>query len=117
MVYFIKSNRSSAQPKSRSYEDRLRGSGGMIDRGALTDKDINFIVDSGDRGLKNELERKYQRELANSKHIQSIHGNQFDNKDNDGNLYKDRDLSDPIINPTTSKKDVRLMKNILKENL
>ena len=89
----------------------------MIAKGSLTDKDINFILDSGDSKLISALERKYEREKKNVEHIQRVHGSVFTNKDNEGRLYKDTDISHPIVDPGSDQKDVNRMKEILKENL
>ena len=113
-------SRSSSSARPPSYEDKLlgyNGKPGMISKGSLTDKDINFIMDSGDKRLINALERKYEREKKNSEHVQRVHGSAFTNKDNDGNLYKDTDISKPVIDPESTKKDVKRMEKILKENL
>lgn len=103
-----------------TYEDQLLGNNGKpgaIERGALTDKDIYFIQNSGDRRLKNALEQKYNREKSNSEHVQRMYGSAFTNKDNDGNLYKDTDVSSPLTKPTVNQKNVQKMQQILKENL
>lgn len=121
MVFILKGGRSSTRSVATpSYEDRLlghNGQTGLIERGAVSDKDISFILQSGDRSLNRALESKYQREKRNVAHVQRMYGNAFTNKDNDGNLYKDSDISSPILDPTSSKEDVERMENILKENL
>lgn len=110
------SNRKS----TGGYEDRLLGwdgRPGLIESGGLSDGDISFILKSGDRRLINALEEKYRREKRNAAHVERMYGKGFTNVDNDGNLYKDTDISNPVVDPTSSKKDVKKMQTILKENL
>lgn len=108
MVFILKGGRSSSGTPSKQsgftsfnrlpkgYEDSLLGEKGKIARGDLTDYDIDFIVDhSGDRKLQGALERKYEKEKSNSEHIKRVYGDAWDNKDNEGNLFKcvDSDVS------------------------
>lgn len=67
----------------------INGKPGYIERGKLTDGDIDFILNSGDKKLIRKLDEKYKREKVNSEHVKRIYGNAFDNKDNKGNLYKE----------------------------
>lgn len=102
------------------YEDQLlgfEGRPGLIESGRLSDADISFILKSGDRTLINALESKYRREKKNADHVERMYGSGFTNMDNDGNLYKDSDISSPVINPENSMQDVQRMQNILPQNL
>jgi len=116
-MYILKGGRSSTKtPIGPKYEDRLlgfNGQPGMIERGSLTDKDINFILDSGDSKLLSALERKYEKEKKNSEHVKRIYGDAFDNKDNDGNLFKDKSLDIDMSKTMDTPEDVKKMKTIL----
>ncbi len=121
MVYLLKGGRSSTKSlQGPTYEDRLLGydgKTGAIEKGALIDKDIDFILNSNDPTLKGALDKKYRKEKGRAKHAKELYGNAVDNLDNAGNPYKDTDLSSPITAPTSGKRDVKRMQNILKENL
>lgn len=119
MVYILKGGRSSTRAlhkPSLTYEDHLLGNKGgmnMIERGALTDKDINFILDSKDKTLLKAFNKKFEREKKNSEHVKRVHGDAFDNVDNEGNLFKDRPAYDPATIGSTPEA-IKEMKQILK---
>ncbi len=106
-MYILKGGRTSTKALYKpTYEDKLlgmNGETGMIERGALTDKDINFILDSKDSKLINKLEKKYEKEKVNSDHVKRMYGNDWTNKDNEGNLFKDTVLYDPGTERSTDK--------------
>lgn len=115
-MYILKYGRTST--RTPSYEERLLGYGGkegMISKGTLTDKDINFVLKSGDSKLKKALDEKYRREKKNSEHIKRVHGSAFVNKDNNGNLYVDKDLGVDVANTIDTPEDVKKMQEILKK--
>lgn len=106
-MYILKGGRTSTKALYKpTYEDKLlgiNGKEGMIERGALTDNDINFILDSKDSKLINKLERKYEKEKVNADHVQRMYGKEWTNKDNDGNLFKDTTLYDPSTERSSKK--------------
>jgi len=130
MVYILKGGRSSSgTPKKqftswnqlpKGYEESLLGTDkqvGKIEKGDLTDYDISFILDKGDRKLKQKFDAKYRREKKNAEHVQRLHGNDWTNKDNNGNLFK---IIDTPIDPEKPQYDpiqADKMKTVLKENL
>lgn len=119
MFYILKGGRSNTKTikNSPSYRDHLLGKNGgmnMIDKGSLTDRDINYILDSDDKELKKALDKKYKREKANSEQVQRLYGNDFTNRDNDGNLFKDIATYHPETVGST-KEDVANMKEILNQ--
>lgn len=117
MVYILKGGRTSTKALYKpTYEDKLmgiNGKEGMIERGALTDKDINFILDSKDSKLIQKLEKKYEKEKVNADHVHRMYGKDWTNKDNQGNLFKDTTLYDPGTERST-KKSIKNYNNIMK---
>lgn len=114
--HILKGGRSSTKTfATPTYEDKLMGINGqmgMIERGSLTDKDINFILDSGDSKLINKLEKKYEKEKKNADHVQSVYGKEWTNKDNDGNLFKDTIVYDPATERSTKESIKNYEENI-----
>lgn len=114
--YLLKSGRTSTKALYKpTYEDRLlgiNGEAGMIEKGSLTDKDINYILDSNDPKLLKCLDKKYQKEKKNSEHVQRMYGKDWTNKDNDGNLFKDTTLYDPGTERSTKESIKNYEENI-----
>lgn len=105
------------QEQANSYEQSLLGENGKIARGAVTDYDIDFILDKGDAKLKEAFNRKYEKEKKNAEHVQRVYGKEWTNKDNEGNLYKIMDTPVDLEKPKYDAKQAEKIKPILKENL
>ena len=78
---------SYAENNNRDYEAQLYY---KLENGTINDYDINYILEYGDRGLREALERKHNQMYQEKKHIDRIYGEGiFDGRDRSGNFYKD----------------------------
>lgn len=76
-----------SESRTGDYEQELYY---KLEHGTITDQDIDFIIGSGDRHLKQALERRHNKMYEQKKHIDRIYGEGiFDGRDTEGNLYKD----------------------------
>jgi hypothetical protein len=64
----------------------------QLQSGKINDREINEILDSGDRTLKNALERRADELHREKEHIHRLHGDAWDFRDEKGRLCKDNDL-------------------------
>ena len=97
MVYFIFKGSGWAGKKS-SYKGKAFGGVNIkdpeqilherIDKGSITDSDIQTIKKSGGK-LMDHLLKRENEQIKKTKDMKRKYGNTFDGIDNDGNLYKD----------------------------
>lgn len=96
MVNIILNNRDRlGDPrKVQSAEEKMSW---KIRTGNLTDSDIDKVVKEGG-SLKRQLDERLNHQLKEKKHINNIHGELYDFKDNKGRLCKEYDAPMNVFN-------------------
>lgn len=96
------SSRNSGSGKSFSVPKNIeKNLLDKIEQGSITDSEIEMCIDSGDRQIKQAMEKKINEGYRKKKYLDSEFGaGAFDGIDNQGNYYKDTTL--PFNNLTQS---------------
>lgn len=88
-----------------------------IERGALTDADIQWILyKCDDKVIKSKFQAKERKEMKSAADVKRIYGNAFDNKDIYGNYYKEIPMMDSLSDTKYDPKIAARLKTLLKQD-